>query len=236
MTEYRFSARLLAEALGTCMLLTSIVSAGIMFERVPANQYGIRLLGISATIAAALSVIIAIFRPISGAHLNPVVTLFSGFKGSVAAAYIAAQCTGAISGVMVSHAMFQKPLVYSGGPDRLGPGVWIGEIVATAGLVLTGRLLTHHRQGRLIPRVVPTWVFAAIMFSSSTCFANPAATLARAFTGTVTGISWASVPGYLLAEVTGATLGVLLAKTLCATRAQSIPLDSTADSLAVSSY
>ena len=210
--------RMLAEYLGTLLLVTAIVGSGIMAAGLSPNDVGVELLENSIATMLALAVLILILDPISGAHLNPVVTVAdwwlhrrdaNGLTASDVAGYVAAQVLGAISGAILANLMFGLPAASLSTRQRTVPHLWIGEIVATAGLILLIFALVRTHRTRYTPAAVGAYIGAAYWFTSSTSFANPAVTVGRAFTDTFTGISPASVPGFVTAELVGAVIGVL---------------------------
>ena len=205
---------IVAEGLGTAGLLTAIVGSGIMAERLSGGNAAIALLANSAAAGCALYVLIATFERISGAHFNPLVTLLAAARRELAPgaalAYVGMQIVGAVSGVALAHAMFELPWLQVAVRPRAGAGQWIGEIVATAGLVLV-LLLARPAHARAIPALVAAYIAAAYWFTSSTSFANPAVTLARSLTDTFTGIRPADVPGFIGGQMVGALAGVVLA-------------------------
>lgn len=206
----------IAEAVGTAALLATVVGSGIMAEQLTAIP-ALALLANSLATAAVLVVLVTILAPLSGAHLNPVVTLSALLNGVVrpatAMAYIAAQVVGAMLGTAAAHLMFDLPIAQLSQHARTGTGQWLGEVVATAGLLLVIGL-GSKRQPAALPALVGLYVGAAYWFTSSTSFANPAVTLARAFTDTFSGISLADVPAFVLAQLVGAAAGVALARWL----------------------
>ena len=209
--------RLLAEAVGTMLLLATVVGSGIMGVALSAGNDGIALLANAAATAGMLYVLIAVLGPISGAHFNPAVTLAMRLRGDLtsrdAVAYIAVQVVAAIAGVLLAHAMFAQPLLQPGIRVRSGGAQWLSEGVATAGLLLTIVLGLQHRP-RAIPALVASYIFAAYWFTASTSFANPAVTLARALTQTFAGIRPQDVAGFVLAQLLGATCGIAIATAL----------------------
>jgi glycerol uptake facilitator-like aquaporin len=208
--------RAAAEALGTGLLVTAVVGSGIMAERLT-GDVALALLANAVATAAALVVLITLLRPISGAHLNPAVSLVAWFGGEIraseAAAYLAAQFTGAIAGTILAHLMFDLPVLQLSLHVRSGPSQWLSEVVATAGLVLVV-LLGSRRQSGSIPALVGLYIGAAYWFTASTSFANPAVTLARAFTDTFSGIAPVDVPGFMIAQLAGAAAGLAIARLL----------------------
>jgi len=205
-----------AELLGTGLLVTVVVGSGIAAQRLTADP-GLRLLENSIATALGLGVLILLLGPISGAHLNPVVSAAdavlgrrrrSGLPLSVLALYIAAQILGGIGGAVLANLMFAVPTELSS-TDRAAPGTVLGEVVATAGLVLL--IAGLARAGRPVPVVataVGAYIGAAYWFTSSTSFANPAVTIGRVFTDTFAGIAPASVLPFLAAQLVGAAIGV----------------------------
>ncbi|MET7621497.1 aquaporin [Streptomyces sp. NPDC005408] len=214
--------RAAAELVGTAALVAVIVGSGIQATGL-SQDTGVRLLANSLASAIALGLLIALFSPISGAHLNPVVTLFAwwsrrhdkeGTDGRDAALYITAQLTGAIAGAMLAEAMFARaPGVWST-QVRSGGHLLLGETVATAGLVLLIHGLDRIGRTQLTPVAVAAYIAAAIWFTSSGSFANPAATVGRSFTDSFTGIAPSSLPGFIAAQLLGGLLGAVLAAML----------------------
>jgi glycerol uptake facilitator-like aquaporin len=205
---------IVAEGLGTAGLLTAIVGSGIMAERLSGGNAAIALLANSAATRCALYVLIATLGRISGAHFNPVVTLLAAARRELAPgfalAYVGTQIAGAVSGVALAHLMFELPSLQVALRPRAGTGQWLGEAVATAGLVLV-LVLARPAHARAIPALVATYIAAAYWFTSSTSFANPAVTIARSLTDTFTGIRPADVPGFIGAQAVGALAGVAVA-------------------------
>jgi glycerol uptake facilitator-like aquaporin len=195
--------RLLAEAIGTGLLVTVVVGSGIAAQRLSPRDGGLQLLQNSTATALGLAVLILMFGPVSGAHFNPVVTgadwllgrrSGTGISGGHVAPYICAQTVGAIAGAVLANAMFDLPIVEISTTDRTGFGHGIGEIVATAGLVAVIFLLARSGGQILTAAAVGAYIGAAYWFTSSTSFANPAVTIGRIFTDTFAGIAPASVP------------------------------------------
>lgn len=206
-SEGSASRALLAEFLGTLLLLAIVVGSGIMGERLAGGNTAVALLANAAATAGGLYVLIVLFGPISGAHFNPAVTAVMRLSGvrlpAPISAYIAVQIAAAILGVAVAHAMFGEPLWQPGDHVRTGLAQWFSEGVATFGLLLTILLGARHRP-QAIPALVAAYIFAAYWFTASTSFANPAVTLARAFTQTFAGIRFADVGGFVVAQMIGA--------------------------------
>ena len=211
------SRALLAEALGTMLLLATVVGSGIMGQALSPDNTAVALLANAAATAGALYVLITILGPISGAHFNPAVTLAMKLHGGLdtrtAAAYVLVQCAGAIAGVLLAHAMFDLPLFQPGVRARTGSAQWLSEGVATFGLLLTIPLGLRHR-AQAIPALVASYIFAAYWLTASTSFANPAVTLARALTQTFAGIRPLDVPAFIGAQLIGAILALLVARIL----------------------
>lgn len=205
--------RLLAEFVGTALLLTAVVGSGIMAQRLSPDDVGLQLLETAFATAAALVAIILALGPVSGAHLNPVVTLADRLLGTLssgqAAAYITAQLLGAAAGCILANLMFSLPAVELSTTARSTPGRWLGEVVATFGLLLVIVGLMRSRRTSAVPYAVGAYIGAAYWFTSSTSFANPAATLARTLTDTFAGIAPGSAPAFIAAELTGAALAVI---------------------------
>ncbi|HJR59541.1 MAG TPA: MIP/aquaporin family protein [Vicinamibacterales bacterium] len=205
--------RLVAELIGTALLLIAIVGSGIMGERLAGGNVAIALLVNSVATGAALVAIILAFGDISGAHLNPVVSLAAawerGLPWSEAAARTAAQVVGAIGGVATAHAMFGEPLIAASTHVRSGPGQWLGELVATFGLLAVIWGCSRSRSSA-VAFAVGAYITAAYWFTVSTSFANPAVTLARSLTDTFAGIRPVDVPGFIAAQMAGALAATML--------------------------
>jgi glycerol uptake facilitator-like aquaporin len=208
--------RMVAEAVGTAALVVVVVGSGIQATDL-SRDVGVQLLANSLATVFGLGVLIVLLGPVSGAHFNPVVTLaawFTGRKGGEGmtvgevAAYIPAQIAGAIGGVILADAMFAEPLVKWSTHDRSAGHLWLGEIVATAGLILLIFGLTRTDRAHLAPAAVASFIGAAYWFTSSTSFANPAVTIGRAFTDTFAGIAPASVAPFVAAQLIGAAVGL----------------------------
>ena len=209
--------KLLAEFLGTTLLLACVVGSGIMGVNLSQGNDAIALLANAGATAGVLYVLIAVLGPISGAHFNPAVTLVMRLRGELrtrdAIAYIGVQVLAAIAGVMLAHAMFDLPLLQPGTHARTGQAQWLSEAVATFGLVLTILLGIRHRP-TAIPALVACYIFAAYWFTASTSFANPAVTVARALTQTFAGIRPGDVAGFVLAQLAGMLVAMGIAALL----------------------
>lgn len=209
--------RLLAEFTGTALLLATVVGSGVMGMDLSDGNKGIALLANAGATAAMLYVLIALLGPVSGAHMNPAVSLVARLRGELStrefAGYVLAQVAGAVAGVVLAHLMFGLDVVQPGDHVRSGSSQWLSEAVATAGLVLT-ILLGVRQRAAAVPVLVAAYIFAAYWFTASTSFANPAVTLARSITRTFAGIRPGDVPGFILAQLAGALLGLAIARAL----------------------
>ncbi|KQR16244.1 aquaporin [Cellulomonas sp. Leaf334] len=207
--------RLAAELVGTALLVAVVVGSGIMAQALT-TDVGIQLLANSLATVFGLAVLIVVFGSVSGAHFNPLVTGAEWVlsRGSSAqrsplevAGYVVAQCAGGIAGALLANVMFDvAPAISS--TERTGAGLLVGEVVATAGLVLVIFALVRSGRAAIVGVAVAAWIGAAYWFTSSTSFANPAVTIGRMFSDTFAGIAPASVPPFLLAQVIGAALGL----------------------------
>lgn len=199
--------RLLAEFLGTALLLATVVGSGIMAAKLAGGNIAIALLGNTLATGAILPVLILVLGPISGAHLNPAVTVADGTRGLLAwrdvIAYLPAQLTGAAIGVWCAHLMFDLPLWQVSDTVRSSPGQWLSEAVATFGLLLT-IFGCRASATSASPFAVGLYITAAYWFTASTSFANPAVTIARALSNTFAGIAPASAPMFIAAQLAGA--------------------------------
>jgi len=208
------SHRVLAEFLATLLLLVAVIGSGIMAERLAGGNMAIALLANTLATVGALYVLIEVFGPVSGAHMNPAVSLAFAVRGelpvALLAAYVIAQLAGAAGGAWLSHAMFELPILQWSMKPRGGYGPWLAEAVATAGLLLV--ILRAPRQR--VAAMVAAWIGAAYWFTASTSFANPAAAFGRMFSDSFTGIAPADVPGFVVAELVGAALGLALHRLL----------------------
>ena len=204
---------LVAEALGTALLLATVVGSGIMGERLAGGNDAIALLGNTLATGAILAVLITGLGPISGAHFNPAVTvaflLRRELGGGKAAAYWAVQFLAALGGVALAHLMFDMDVVQISSKARTGPGQWLSEGVATFGLVIT-ILLTRRARPSAVAAMVGLYISAGYWFTASTSFANPAVTVARACTDSFSGIAPADAPAFLAAQLVGAVAATWL--------------------------
>jgi glycerol uptake facilitator-like aquaporin len=182
------------------------------------KDVALQLLIVAVATVFILAVLIQMLAPISGAHFNPAVSLVDflnkGLSAKKLVLYVVAQVFGGVLGVITANAMFELPGIQSSANTRSGAGLWLGEVVATAGLILVIQLVGAQKSGKYIPFAVAGWIGAAYFFTSSTSFANPAVTFARAFSDTFAGIELSSVPAFILAQLVGAGVGLLLARSL----------------------
>ena len=212
--------RTLAEFLGTAWLLIAIVGSGIMAERLT-NDPGLQLLQNALVTGFALAAIIAALRPVSGAHINPAVTLTAAAVGQLpwreAASYLPAQVAGGIAGTLLTNLMFGLPVAEISGTVRDAPITWLGDLVATVGLLSLIFTLVATRQFNLLPGAVGAYVAGAYYFTSSTGVANPAVSIGRIFTDTFSGIAPQSAAIFILTQLTAATLVTLTHHLMAAT-------------------
>lgn len=215
---HTLSRRLTAEALGTAILVCTVVGSGIMADQL-SDDMAVSLLGNTIPTGAILVVLITLLAPISGAHFNPVVSLIMALRRDLPmvtlAPYVIAQVTGGIAGTWLAHAMFDLPILQLSQHIRTGPAQWLAEAVASAGLLLTILLGLKHRADA-IPMLVGLYITAAYWFTASTSFANPAVTIARALTDTFAGIRPLDAPGFIAAQIVGALIGAGIAGWLIA--------------------
>ena len=207
--------RLAAEGLGSLLLAATVIGSGIMAERLAAGNLAVALIANTGATVAVLATLIALLGPVSGAHFNPAVSLVQALRGALAwreaAAYVLIQILGCCAGAILAHAMFSLPLIQSSLHARTGIAQWIAEFVATLGLLL---VVLGHRKAEDAPWMVAAWIGAAYWFTSSTSFANPAITIARALSNTFAGISPSHVPAFILAQLLGALAAIPVARLL----------------------
>lgn len=208
------SQRVLAEFLATGLLLVAVIGSGIMAERLAGGNAAIVLLANTLATVGALYILIEVFGPVSGAHMNPAVSLAFAVRGQLTlamlTAYMLAQLAGAVAGTWLSHAMFDLPIVQWSVKPRSGNGQWLAETVATAGLLL----VILRAPSRRVAPLVAAWIGAAYWFTASTAFANPAAAFGRMFSDSFAGIAPADVPAFVVAELLGAAIGLALHRLL----------------------
>jgi glycerol uptake facilitator-like aquaporin len=204
--KFSLPRRAAVEFLGTMFLVAAIVGSGIMAERLAGGNVALALLANTLATGAALVTLILTFRPISGAHLNPVVSLAEGFLGAIAwqdaGVYVAAQIAGGVAGVACADVMFALPAFAPSHHARMGAPQWFSEFVATFGLIVVIRSCARFERAWL-PVAVASYIVAAYWFTASTSFANPAVTIARSLTDTFAGIRPADVPAFIAAQFSG---------------------------------
>ncbi|MBC7955697.1 MAG: aquaporin family protein [Cytophagales bacterium] len=228
--------KLFAEALGTCLLLAIVIGSGVMAERLSGGNVAIALLANTLATVGGLYILIEVLGPVSGAHFNPAVTLVMAARGelprSLLAPYVVAQLLGAMLGAWLAHAMFDMSILQWSTKLRSGTGQWIAEAVATAGLLL---VILRAPPGRAAA-MVACYIGAAYWFTASTSFANPAAAFGRMFSDSFAGIAPISVPGFVVAQLVGAAIGVAIHHALGVAgisvpqRSQPVPASSSAAS------
>lgn len=206
-------SRSAAEFVGTALLVAMVIGSGIMAESLTNDSALALLLNQLATVLG-LGVIILVALPLSGAHINPVVTLAMlarrRISGRDAGVYIAVQLVGSVAGVALAHVMFGRAVLEVSSQDRLSVGTFVGEIVATSGLIAVILFLVHREAESLLPLAVPAWIGSAYFFTSSTSFANPAVTVGRMFTDSFAGIAPLSGLGFLGAQILGGLIALAL--------------------------
>lgn len=209
--------RLLSEFLGTLTLVAIVVGSGIMATNL-SQDIGVQLLINTISTVFGLAVLIQILGPISGANFNPVVTMVDLIQNRTNfltfIQYVIAQIAGAITGAILANAMFSHPLIEISTKARSGGNQYLGEIVATAGLILIINLMIHQEKMNLIPVIVASWIGSAYFFTSSTSFANPAVTIGRIFSDSFAGIAPGCVTKFIAAQILGALIGLGLTKLL----------------------
>jgi len=207
--------RLLAEGLGSLLLAATVVGSGIMAEHLAGGNAAMALLANTGATVAVLAALIALLGPVSGAHLNPAVSLILALQDRLtwfeAGAYVVLQILGCCAGALLAHAMFGLPLIQLSAHVRAGAAQWLSEFVATLGLLL---IVLGHRRAEDAPWMVAAWIGAAYWFTASTSFANPAITIARSVTNTFTGIRPRDAPAFIVAQLAGALVALLLARLL----------------------
>jgi glycerol uptake facilitator-like aquaporin len=209
--------RLAAEGVGSFLLFAAVIGSGIMAENLSGGNDAVALLANTLATGAILFVLITILGPISGAHMNPAVSLVAASRRELrwrdAGAYIAAQLVCGILGAWAAHLMFDLPTLQLSVKARTGLGQWVGEAIATFGLILTILGTVRHRAA-WVPATVALYIAAAYWFTSSTSFANPAITVARSLSDTFAGIAPQDVPMFVLAQLIGAAAGALFGRAL----------------------
>jgi len=207
MTPESLSRRLTAEFVGTALLICAVVGSGIMAERLAGGNVAIALLANTIAIGAALVSLILMFALVSGAHFNPVVSLSAAINGEgrwrEMSLYAIVQIFGAVTGGIVTHLMFGLPLLMTGTKVRTGAGLFVGEFVATFGLVGLIIAVSRRHDVTAVALAVAAYISAAVWFTSSTSFANPAVTIARTMTDTFVGIRPADAPAFIAAQILG---------------------------------
>jgi glycerol uptake facilitator-like aquaporin len=214
--------RVVAETLGTAMLLAAVVGSGIMAERLAGGNVAVALLANTIVTGAALVALILTFGTISGAHFNPAVTICDAWQGGIswrdAWAYIAGQTIGAFAGVAAANVMFELPVFFASQKTRTGTAQWFSEFVATFGLLAVIWGCSRLRSAIVAPFAVASYITAAYWFTASTSFANPVVTLARSMSDTFAGIRLSDVPAFIAAQFLGAATATILFRWL-------VPLD-----------
>lgn len=218
--------RLVAEFLGTAMLLAAVVGSGIMAERLSGGNDGITLLANAVATGAAVVPLILTFGPISGAHFNPAITICDAWQKGLtvrdAGLYIISQLAGAFAGVAVGNTMFGLPLFFASTKTRAGGGQWLGEFVATFGLLAVIWGCSRLHKPVVVPFAVAGYIAAAYWFTSSTSFANPAVTIARSSSDTFAGIRPIDVPLFIVCQLAGAAAATVLFRWLVPVQAEEI--------------
>lgn len=209
--------RAFAEAVGTAALLCVVVGSAVMGDKLASGNIAVALLANTMATGCALFVLIHSLAPISGAHMNPIVTLYAALTRAQpwreVVPYVVAQMLGAFAGIAVAHVMFDVGMLSPSSGARAGFGLWVGEAVATCGLLVVIACVSRFRPSA-VPSAVAAWIMAGYWFTSSMSFANPAATIARAWTTTPAGIRPADVPGFLAGEAIGLVLAIVVVTVL----------------------
>jgi glycerol uptake facilitator-like aquaporin len=209
--------RLAAEGIGSLLLAATVIGSGVMGERLAAGNSAVALLANTGATVAALATLIALLAPISGAHFNPAVSFIQALRKKLSwrdtTAYVLVQVVGCCLGAILAHAMFELPLLQSSAHVRTGGAQWLAEAVATFGLLL---VVIGHRRPQDVAWMVSAWIGAAYWFTASTSFANPAITIARSLSDTFAGIRQQDAPGFVLAELVGATAALVVSRYLFA--------------------
>lgn len=209
--------KLFAEFLGTALLVATVVGTGIMATTLT-KDVATQLLMVALATGIVLAISIKMLAPISGAHFNPVVSMVMLINKQISIKkfflYMVSQTLGGVFGVIVANLMFDLPGIQNSTHARIGSALFLGEVVATAGLLIIIQLIGSQNKGRYLPFAVGGWITAAHLFTSSTSFANPAVTFARSLTDTFAGIKMSSVPGFIAAQIFGALLAIVIAKSL----------------------
>jgi glycerol uptake facilitator-like aquaporin len=211
------AGKAVAEFVGTALLVSVVIGSGIMGANLSSDMGVVLVINALSTIFA-LALLIVVLGPISGAHFNPVVSLMQLFTRTQplgeSLTFIASQVAGAITGAIVANVMFDLPALQFSTHDRVSPGMLLGEVIATAGLIALIGILVHRKQDAVVSISVAAWIGSAYFFTSSTSFANPAVTVGRLFTDTFAGIAPGSVLPYIGAQLVGAAIGVLIVSAL----------------------
>ena len=210
-----------AESVATGLLLVAVVGSGVMAENLSGGNDAVALLANTLSTGATLAVLILVFGPISGAHLNPAVSMVFLLRRQITpsafGAYVLAQLSGAVVGVWLAHAMFDLPILQASNHVRASGGQWLSEAVATFGLLVTVFSLLREKPGA-VPYAVGLYIAGAYWFTASTSFANPAVTIARSLSDTFAGISFGSVPAFVVAQLVGALLATVFLSSLQSAR------------------
>jgi len=217
-TQPTLIARLTAEAVGTALLVATVVGSGIMAQRLSPDDVGLQLLENAAATVGALIALILALGPVSGAHFNPVVSmvtrLFGGLSTRDMILYSLVQIAGGCIGAMIANVMFELDVVNLSTKDRSSGALWFSEVIATIGLVLIIFCIVRSGRASAVPYAVGVWIGGAYWFTSSTSFANPAVDFARSLSNSFAGIKPSSIPGFLIAQIVGGLLAYVLVKAL----------------------